>query len=214
MNSLIGVIDNRMGNIGSIQSAFNFLKQDVLVSTNPSDLKDCVAFVLPGVGAFPQAMKNLKESKFDKFLNHQVIEERRPFLGICLGMQLLASTSEEQAITDGLGWIDGKVIKMKEEKTYPVPHVGWNNIDVRKHKNLFNNIDENPTFYFDHSYHFIPDSKEVIVATTNYSSDVVSIIKKGNIFGTQFHPEKSQRNGLKLLRNFLNFVQEDIITNA
>ena len=121
MKSLIGVIDNRMGNIGSIQSAFNFLRQDVLVSPDPNDLKDCVAFVLPGVGAFPQAMKNLKESKFDKFLNHQVIEERRPFLGICLGMQLLASTSEEQVITEGLGCIGGRVVKMKEEKTYPVP---------------------------------------------------------------------------------------------
>ena len=209
MTLKIAIIDNHMGNIGSVVSACDSLRQEVIISDKPSILKTANAYILPGVGAFPQAMKNLQNNKLDEFLEEQIIDKKKPFLGICLGMQMLATSSEEQTITKGLGWIDGEVVLMKSRLNYPIPHVGWNHLNVIDHQILLKNIEQNATFYFDHSYQFIPKVDQSVLATTEYGDSFASIVNRGNIFGTQFHPEKSQRNGLKILRNFINYVIND-----
>ncbi len=205
-NKLIAIIDYEMGNIGSIVGALKFLEIDFIISNNINKLSIANAYILPGVGAFPQGIKNINKFKLDRLINREVKIKKKYFLGICLGMQLLADYSTENEITQGLGLISGKVIKMKSNNKVRVPHVGWNNIKFNKENKLFKNIIPNANFYFDHSYKFLPKDMKCIKATTRYGETFTSIVNKGNIYGTQFHPEKSQRNGLKILRNFSNLV--------
>jgi imidazole glycerol-phosphate synthase subunit HisH len=209
MTLKIAIIDNHMGNIGSVVNAFSLLRQEVVVSDKPSILKKANAYILPGVGAFPQAMRNLKDNNLVEFLDQQIIHKKKPYLGICLGMQILATTSEEQTLTKGLGWIDGEVVLMKSRTNFPIPHVGWNHLDVFDDQVLLKGIEKKATFYFDHSYQFLPKKQESVSATTEYGNSFASIVNRDNIFGTQFHPEKSQRKGLKVLRNFINYIDDN-----
>jgi glutamine amidotransferase len=184
-----------------------------LVSDNPQDIEEADHIILPGVGAFPDAMYNLQTLKWIEPLREAVFNNM-PLLGICLGMQLLASCSNEEGDTEGLNFIPGKVQRLvpKDERER-VPHVGWNEI-YRENSNLpvklLENIPDGTDFYFVHSYHFMPESPSDILTKTNYCSGFVSIVGKKNIFGTQFHPEKSGRMGFQLLKNFLNMYESDI----
>ena len=204
------IIDYGMGNLRSVAHSLEILGADYNVSSKYNELKNAKAFILPGVGAFSQAVNNLKKLKLFDLLNHKVIDEEVPFLGICLGMQLTAKSSNEHGYSEGFGWVDGKVIKINSngKNDIRVPHVGWNNLLYDENSVLFKNISNFPDFYFDHSFQLICDEKYV-AATCEYGERITAAIQYNNIFATQFHPEKSQRNGLKLIRNFLNYTNEN-----
>lgn len=199
------IVDYGMGNIGSVCNALDFLGGRYIVSNQKEDLAQTDAVILPGVGAFGAAMQNLRQLDLVDELTEQVVHLGKPFLGICLGMQLLAKDSVEQGYTTGLGWIDGHVFDMEPSGGLRVPHVGWNAVRVRQECPLFRRIDEDAHFYFDHSFH-LECGEEWIAAACDYGDTYVAAVQKENILAVQFHPEKSQRNGLKLLRNFLNVV--------
>ncbi|MBK7312100.1 MAG: imidazole glycerol phosphate synthase subunit HisH [Sphingobacteriaceae bacterium] len=198
---MVAIIDYGMGNVASVQKALNFLKIESAITSDPELIEKSDVIILPGVGSFLQGMKNLKSKGLDVLLTDQVLNKKKKFLGICLGMQLLAEAGTEPNDNPGLGWIKGKVKKI-ENIPFRIPHMGWNNINVKIDK-YYSQINEKD-FYFIHSYHFVPSNSEVIAATTNYGIEIVASIQQDNIFATQFHPEKSQEAGLTLLRNFFN----------
>lgn len=201
------IIDYGMGNVGSIVGALNYLGGDYFVSNKKQDIVEARALILPGVGAFGAAMENLKTLNLLETLDKEVRQKKKLFFGICLGMQLCAEDSVEQGFYKGLGWIEGHVLAINSSQDFRVPHVGWNTIHFDKDNRFFQRINEEAHFYFDHSYH-LSCPKKYVVATCHYSERYVAAIQKENIFATQFHPEKSQRNGLKMLRNFLNLIKE------
>jgi len=203
---LIAIVDYGMGNIESVMNAFDLLGTQCIVTNDSKKLAQSAGIVLPGVGAFHAAIQNLQKMELDAELYEQIIVKQKPFLGICLGMQLIAEDSTEQQLSKGFGWINGHVSKLEQHKSFPVPHVGWNEVVCRQDSTLFNKIEENAHFFFDHSY-YLQCEPENIAATCDYGGTVVASVEKDNIFAVQFHPEKSQRNGLKLLRNFLNFTR-------
>lgn len=197
------IIDYGMGNVGSVKNALTFLGYEAVVSLNPQDLERASYFILPGVGAFADGMKNLAESGLLPALESEVLTKKKPILGLCLGMQLFASAGEEGGLHKGLGWIKGRVQRFKvDEKLYKVPHVGWNDVHPRDRATLFLGV-KRPIFYFVHSYHLTPEDKSIVAAQSEYGEKFVAAIEKDNIFGLQFHPEKSQQEGLKVLENFL-----------
>ena len=202
MNKVV-IIDYGVGNVHSVYNALNELGYKVSVSSNEKDLDNAAALILPGVGAFGAAVEQLKRNGLTDKLNEQVINKKKPIIGICLGMQLLADSSEENGFHQGLGWIPGLVKKLELPAEFKIPHVGWNNAVVKKNCAMFDRLDNEPNFYFDHSYHFECDLK-YIAATCSYGKEVVAAVNHENISGVQFHPEKSQVNGLKLFRGFLN----------
>ena len=202
----IKIIDYGMGNIQSVKNAFELLRCKVEVITDPSNIKSADGIILPGVGAFGNAIKNLKERKLIERLKEAVIDQKVPLLGICLGMQLLADNSEEGNNNEGLSFIAGKIYKIPHKEGYRLPHVGWNDVAVKKKEPLFRNIIDKGSFYFVHSYRFECDD-EFVVATTNYGQNINAVVRKENVFGVQFHPERSQRKGLHLLANFVNYIK-------
>lgn len=202
----IAVVNYGMGNIGSVVNSLHCLGAETIVAKGGDDFKNIDAIILPGVGAFPQAMENFNKLDLKNRLEELVLQQKKPFLGICLGMQLLAKSSEEQELTEGLRWIDGRVVALKLNEEFRVPHVGWNNLCFKKEDDIFNRLTKESHYFYDHSYHFVCDDKDAVLATTNYGVEMVSVLRKEHIFATQFHPEKSQRSGLILLRNFLNYV--------
>lgn len=198
------IIDYGMGNLLSVQRAFEKCGSDAVISDNPLDLREAEHIVLPGVGAFPDAMKNLKSEGWVQELNRAVLEKETPFLGICLGMQLLADIGYEGTICKGLGYIPGEVVLFeKTEQNERIPHVGWNEIVKIQDIPLLDEIEDKTNFYFVHSYHFVPKNIDYVAALTPYCGEFVSIVTNYNIVGTQFHPEKSQKAGFKLIKNFL-----------
>lgn len=199
----ISIVDYGMGNIGSIRNALDTLGYSSRISQIPEELAGSDLILLPGVGSFPAAMQNLDGRGLIEPLGKEVVENKTPFLGICLGLQLVVEDSTEQGgLTKGLGWIPGHVVKIKSQEL-PVPHVGWSELEIKDQSSpLFQNTDETSNFYFDHSYH-LKCPTEYISATCDYGISVVAAIQKENIFAVQFHPEKSQRSGLKLLRSFI-----------
>ncbi|WP_141051673.1 imidazole glycerol phosphate synthase subunit HisH [Aliarcobacter cryaerophilus] len=200
---MLGIIDYKMGNLASVYNACSKFTKDLKIVKNADDLKNLDKIILPGVGAYKDAMQHLEDSGLkDAILDFA--NSKKPLLGICLGMQLLFESSEEFGYTKGLGLIEGKVVKFDKSKMgsdLKIPHMGWNKI-VNKDNPLFKNL-QNPYLYFVHSYHVVTDDKYTI-ATTNYEYDFVSAVNKDNIFGFQPHPEKSHNNGLKILENFIN----------
>lgn len=211
MTPKVLIIDYKVGNHQSVANALKFLGYEFLVSSDKKEIEKASSYILPGVGAFDEAMKNLKELDLIDELKRQVLENKKPLLGICLGMQVLATQSEEGGLYEGLNFIPGKIVKFKD-KGLRIPHVGWNKVNVKVKKPLFTTISKDTNFYFDHSYHFTCDEKYV-AATSLYGDSVVAAVAKDNIFGTQFHPEKSQINGLRIFRSFFNFVEQNNAKN-
>ena len=200
------IVDYKMGNLRSVQKAFEKLDARVVVSNDKRVISNASKVVLPGVGAFKDGMRHLEELGLIEVLNQVVIQEGRPFLGVCLGMQLISKKSYEHGETEGLGWVDAEVVKfdfLNQKNKLKVPHIGWNNVNYEKKSPLFQGVSDNSDFYFVHSYHF-QVHENIVTSTTDYGVEFVSSVKKDNIYAFQFHPEKSQSVGLRLLKNFVN----------
>ncbi len=205
----ITIVDYNSGNISSVVNSFKEVAQNKVNIEVTSDLKKIESsdkVVLPGQGSFKSCVDSLKNinglvESLDKFS----LENKKPLLGICVGLQMFADVGYEETETKGLGWMPGKVSKIYNQNgKYKLPHIGWNQINIVKESKIFKNIENNSHMYFVHSYEFIPNDKSVISATTNYSSNIVCSVEKENLFGTQFHPEKSDKAGLKIIENFIN----------
>ncbi|MBF0386119.1 MAG: imidazole glycerol phosphate synthase subunit HisH [Candidatus Omnitrophica bacterium] len=199
---MIVIVDYGMGNLGSVVNAFMKLKVPVLATSDVNEISRAERIVLPGVGFFAKGMENLRALGLIDTLNKKALEEKVPFLGICLGMQLLTSFSEE-GNAEGLGWINAKTVRFNfsDGAGLRIPHVGWNKIAKKEDPLLLSGIAEDNRFYFTHSYHVAPKD-ENILAFSFYGYDFASVIQSGNIFGVQFHPETSHKDGLLLLKNF------------
>lgn len=202
----VTIIDYGLGNIWSVKNAFEFLGSQVEVTSDPKAISNADCLILPGVGSFDKGIKNLYSEGIIDSLNEAVLVKKKPILGICLGMQLLADRSEEGQSIDGLGYISGSVLKITR-KELRIPHIGFNETKASNNKSFFSSV-VNSNFYFVHSYHFIPTDSNHIICTTNYGTSFVSGIQKDNVIGVQFHPEKSQSSGLVFLKNFINFSKE------
>ena len=201
----IAVIDYGMGNLRSVKKTMEFFNVDTTISNRKEDIVAADRIIMPGVGAFPDAMKNLQELDLVETLNKEVINKGKPFLGICLGMQLLARESFEVRRTSGLGWIDAVVKEFDRSKNIKIPHIGWNNIRYSNACPLFKGLPKEPTFYFVHSHNVHCGVTDLVTASCEYGQVFSAAVQKDNIFGTQFHPEKSQTNGLMVIANFLNW---------
>lgn len=204
------VIDYGMGNLRSVKNALNFLNCDVEISAKPGVVKAANALILPGVGAFGEAMQNLRDRGLVDAIR-AAVQRGTPMLGICLGMQLLADESEERGQHAGLGLIPGRVRRIGVSSEFRLPHVGWNPISIVRAEPYLHGIDEGESFYFVHSY-ALETEDTYVAATCNYGVDFVAAVQHGNVFATQFHPERSQTKGLRLLRNFVNFAQGALAT--
>jgi len=203
----IGVVNYGIGNIGSVTNMLNYIGRNVEIISNPDELNRVDKLILPGVGSFDKGMAELNNREFIEPLYNRVVHDSVPILGICLGMQMLMRSSEE-GILPGLGLIDGDTRKFvftdKLEK-YRTPHMGWNIVYPRYYKSLFNNQSEEYRFYFVHSYHVVCNNDADILATAKYGYEFICAVEHENIFGVQFHPEKSHKFGMDLLRNFADF---------
>lgn len=198
---MIAIVDYGLGNVKAFANIYIRLNIPFKYAQNPDDFKDVTHIILPGVGAFDFAIRKLNESGMRDMLDEAVLSKKLPVLGICVGMQIMAKSSEE-GFEQGLGWFDAKVVKLAERKTkLPLPHMGWNNLHIVHNDKLFEGLDNSKEFYFLHSYYFAADCPHTI-ATTNYDCEMATVIKKGNINGIQCHPEKSHQNGVELLRSF------------
>jgi len=201
---MVVIIDYKSGNTRSVYNAINNLKVNVKISSNINDIKKSSAIILPGVGSYNQCMELLKKNGLLDVLYEEVIVNKKLFLGICVGMQILSDFGLENKKTKGLGWIAGEVKKIDVGQNYVLPHMGWNNLIIKKNSLLLKNLINDPTFYFVHSFAINPKDKSLITSTCDYGEQIISSIEKDNIFAVQFHPEKSQYNGLTLLKNFLD----------
>lgn len=193
-----------MGNLDSVARAIEECGGRALVIDNPRNLREANYIILPGDGSFSAAMHNIRKLKFDEALNEEVMSKRVPFLGLCLGMQLLATTGIEGEVTKGFGWIEGEVKRLEpDDSNVRIPHMGWNDVIQTRPCPLFEGIPSGTDFYFVHSYHLVCSNEQDTVTRTPYCGGFSSAVHRGNILGVQFHPEKSQRAGFQLLRNFL-----------
>jgi glutamine amidotransferase len=200
----IVIVDYGMGNLSSVLNSFEFLGASAKISKNPGDLEQASKIVLPGVGAFGDGMKNLKNMGWLPALEREARVKQKPFLGICLGMQLLAEKSFEFGAFEGLGWIKGTVELLPAfEPDVRIPHIGWNDVSFLKKDVLYKDMGDFDAFYFVHSYAFRPEDSDVVSGVCEHGDKFVASIEKNNIFATQFHPEKSQKTGLRILKNFL-----------
>ena len=204
----VTIVDYNSGNISSVINSFKEVaknKVNIEVTSDLNKIKSSDKVVLPGQGSFKSCIDALNKIEgLSDTLNNFINTDKKPLLGICVGLQMFADIGYEETETKGLGWIPGKVSKINNQNgKYKLPHIGWNQINIVKDSKIFQNIENNSHMYFVHSYEFIPEDKNVISATTDYSSNIVCSIEKENIFGTQFHPEKSDKTGLNLIQNFL-----------
>jgi len=205
----ITIVDYNSGNISSVINSFNEVaknKVNIEVTSNLNKIKSSDKVVLPGQGSFKSCIKALNSvNGLVNCLNEFAIINKKPLLGICIGFQMFADIGYEEIETKGLGWIPGKVLKIDNQNgKYKLPHIGWNQINIVKDSKIFKDIKNNSHMYFVHSYEFVPEDKNVITTTSDYSSNIVCSVEKENIFGTQFHPEKSDKIGLKIIDNFIN----------
>lgn len=201
--SKVCILDYGSGNTKSVYNLFSSVSSNVIISNNPIDIKDASHIVLPGVGAFGSSMQKINNVIPMEALKNAVFLEKKPFLGICVGMQVLANIGHEFGINEGLGWIPGEIKKLNSSGE-PLPHVGWNSIEKVKESRLLNGIDDGSDFYFVHSYVFSPKDDKNVVSTTTYGDSFCSVIELENIMGVQFHPEKSHVAGRVLCKNFLS----------
>jgi glutamine amidotransferase len=204
MLKLITIIDYGMGNLNSVKRKLARLGIDALISNLPSDISQADKLILPGVGHFQKAVENLKQLQLWEVLNEAVLIKKKPILGICLGMQLMAKFSEEGNV-EGLGWFDAEVVRFRihDPLKFKVPHTGWNHVTIKKPSQLFDDVNLDSGFYFVHSYHLKCNDSSDILNETVYEYPFVSAIQKDNITGLQYHPEKSHDAGEQLLRNFV-----------
>ncbi|WP_440919130.1 imidazole glycerol phosphate synthase subunit HisH [Candidatus Pelagibacter sp.] len=205
----VTIVDYNSGNISSVINSFKEVAKDkvnIEVTADLNKIKSSDKVVLPGQGSFKSCVDALnKINGLKEALNEFTINNKKPLLGICVGLQMFADIGYEEVETKGLGWISGKVTKINNQNgKFKLPHIGWNQINILKRDKIFKNIENNSHMYFVHSYEFIPNDKNTISATTDYSSNIVCAVEKENIFGTQFHPEKSDKLGLKIIDNFMN----------
>lgn len=203
---MIVIIDYGMGNIGSIMNMIRKAGGESILTSEISVIEQAQKIILPGVGTFDHGMKNLMEKGLTGVLNKKVLQDRVPVLGICLGMQLMTLGSEEGQLP-GLGWFQARTVRFDFPEGSPrlrIPHMGWNEVEVKKEHALFNEMPDDPSFYFVHSYHAVCERPGDVLTTTHYGYDFTSSIARENIAATQFHPEKSHRYGLQIIRNFVN----------
>ena len=205
----VTIVDYNSGNISSVINSFKEVAKDevnIEVSSDLNKITSSDKVVLPGQGSFKSCVDALKKiNGLTDTLNEFAINNKKPVLGICVGLQMFADIGYEETETKGLGWISGNVSKIDNQNgKYKLPHIGWNQINIVKDSKIFKNIKNKSHMYFVHSYEFLPEDKNVISATTEYSSNIVCSVEKGNIYGTQFHPEKSDKLGLKIIKNFLD----------
>lgn len=203
---MIAIVDYGMGNVRSLSNAFEYLGQDVVITAEPKVMAEAERIVLPGVGSFGDAMQAIHDRDLIEPLNREVCRQLKPLLGICLGMQLVAKDSVEHGRHAGLGWIDAHIQKLQPVAALKVPHVGWNALRFPEGDWLFKGLrPAEANFYFVHSYHMVCADPDDRLATTDYGGEVVAVIRRNNIVAMQFHPEKSQDNGLRLLQNWVDW---------
>ncbi len=204
MSSKLVIVDYGMGNLNSVRKILDKMKVRTVVSSKPEDIEDSDKLILPGVGHFGKAMSNLKQLNLLDTLHEAVLVRKKPILGICLGMQLLAKKSEE-GDAEGLGWFDAEVVKFRvsDKLKYKIPHMGWNQIFLKSRSSLMKNIPELSEFYFVHSYHLKANDQSDLLNETEYDYIFASAVEKDNIFGVQYHPEKSHDAGAQLIKNFI-----------
>jgi imidazole glycerol-phosphate synthase subunit HisH len=202
---MITIIDYKTGNLGSIQNILSRIGEESIVTSAKDEIARATKLILPGVGAFDTGMRNLMELDIVNILNQKVLSEKIPVLGICLGMQLLSCSSEEGSLP-GLGWIKAKNIRFNflNSLDFKIPHMGWNFINQHKESRLFTDMYSDARFYFVHSYYFMAEDPSDVLTSTTYETEFISAVERANIMGVQFHPEKSHKFGMKLLKNFVD----------
>ena len=198
---MIAIIDYDAGNLKSVEKALQFLGQECVITRDFHEIKKADKVILPGVGSFGDAMSQLRKFELDKVI-HEVAEEQKPFLGICLGLQLLFEGSEESEGVEGLNLLDGEILRIPEQEGLKIPNIGWNSLDLQNNGRLFENLNGNPFVYFVHSYYLKAREESIVKATIEYSTHIHASVEKDNIFACQFHPEKSGTVGLQILSNF------------
>jgi glutamine amidotransferase len=198
---MIAIIDYDAGNLKSVEKALQFLGQECVITRAFHEIKKADKVILPGVGSFGDAMSQLKKFELDKVI-HEVAAEQKPFLGICLGLQLLFEGSEESEGVEGLHLLDGEILRIPEQEGLKIPNIGWNSLDLQNNGRLFQNLEGSPFVYFVHSYYLKAREEAIVKATIDYSTHIHASVEKDNIFACQFHPEKSGTVGLQILSNF------------
>ena len=205
---MIGVIDYGAGNLKSVCNSLDAMNAKTKLVKSPEDLCEVTSIIFPGVGSFGDSAHHLEKQNLSEPLKNWIIEDR-PFLGICIGFQMLFEASDESPAVVGLGVLPGKVVKFSKEQELKIPHMGWNKLIIKqKFDPIWEGINNAPHFYFVHSFYPQPDENEIIASTTQYGCEFTSSVRRGNLFATQFHPEKSQGAGLRLIRNFLSLNSE------
>ena len=199
---MIAIIDYDAGNIRSVEKALKFLGQDVKITRDPEEILSAEKVILPGVGAFGDAMGKLKEYGLDQVIR-KTAGKGTPFLGICLGLQLLFERSDEAPGVEGLGILKGEILRLPEKEGYKIPHMGWNSLELVHNGRLFRDLQEDPYVYFVHSYYLKAADETIVKARTEYTTAIDASVEQGNVFACQFHPEKSSETGLKILKNFV-----------
>lgn len=198
---MIAVIDYDAGNLKSVEKALNYLGEETIVTRDHREILAADKVILPGVGAFGEAMEHLKQYELDKVI-WETVEKQTPFLGICLGLQLLFAGSEENGGVEGLHILDGRIVKIPEEPGLKIPHIGWNSLHLQNQGRLFTGIEEGTFVYFVHSYYLKADNEDIVKASAEYGVQIHASVEHRNVFACQFHPEKSSSAGLKMLQNF------------
>ena len=198
---MIAIIDYDAGNLKSVEKALQFLGQECVITRDFHEIKKADKVILPGVGSFGDAMSQLRKFELDKVI-HEVAAEQKPFLGICLGLQLLFEGSEESEGVEGLHLLDGEILRIPEQEGLKIPNIGWNSLDLQNNGRLFENLNGNPFVYFVHSYYLKAREESIVKATIEYTTHIHASVEKDNIFACQFHPEKSGTVGLQILSNF------------
>lgn len=199
---MIAIIDYDAGNLKSVEKALNYLGEETIVTRERRDILTADKVILPGVGAFGEAMERLRKYELDKVI-HEVTEKQTPFLGICLGLQLLFAGSEENGGVEGLHILDGEIVRIPAKDGLKIPHIGWNSLHLQHQGKLFDGIMEGAFVYFVHSYYLKAGDDQIVKASTEYGVDIHASVEQGNVFACQFHPEKSSSIGLAILKNFV-----------
>ncbi|MGM7682938.1 imidazole glycerol phosphate synthase subunit HisH [Cytobacillus sp. Hm23] len=208
---MIGIVDYGMGNLYSVSKALERMDVEYVITDDQRRLKQAKGLILPGVGAFKDAMAILNDSGLTPFLK-DCAQQRKPLLGICLGMQLLFDESEENGLSEGLGLIKGRVVHFPQNEAYKIPHMGWNKLHVHQPSSLLEGVN-NGYVYFVHSYYVQAGEQSDVIASSEYAVNVPAVVSKGNVFGTQFHPEKSSDTGLRILENFAAVVEGKVLSS-